>query len=76
MRQTTRPGAHFAQAIHAENADIGWLVHVSRLIGETASASWMPLKRGCPLRMDHPKLPDVLEWHGIGLAPVRQSGAG
>ena len=66
-------GRAFASAIHAEHADVEGLLCASRLTGEDVFAVF---ERGLGklevaetgTLMDHPKLPEVLERHGIGLA--------
>ena len=69
-------GRAFGKAIHSGHEDIDGLVYVSRLTGadvyavfdravgklELAASGLLP---------DHPKLPDVLEKHGIGLVLER-----
>ena len=67
-------GRAFAKAVHAENADIDGLVHISRLTGEDIYAVF---DRGMGklgsaetgTLMAHPDLPNVLGRCGIGLVP-------
>ena len=66
-------GRAFARAIHSEHADVEGLLHASRLTGEDVHAVF---DRGLGklnvaetgTLMDHPRLPEILERHGIGLA--------
>ena len=66
-------GRAFARAIHVEHADVEGLRYASRLTGEDVHAVF---DRGLGklnvaetgTLMDHPKLPEVLERHDIGLA--------
>ena len=66
-------GRAFASAIHAEHADVEGLLHASRLTGEDVYAVF---DRGLGklnvaetgTLLDHPRLPEVLERHSIGLA--------
>ena len=65
-------GRAFAKAIHVEHSDIDGLLYASRLTGEDVYAVF---DRGITKLtsteagelVDHPKLPDVLARHGIGL---------
>lgn len=65
-------GRAFARAIHSEHADVEGLLHASRLTGEDVRAVF---DRGLGklsvaetgTLMDHPRLPEILERHGIGL---------
>lgn len=69
----TRPGRAFASAIHGEHADVEGLLHASRLTGEDVYAVFdrdlgkLNVAETGTL-LDHPRLPEVLERHGIGLA--------